>query len=155
MKKALFAVGAIVVLITVFGLFACDNNGGGGGSRGTLTVGIIGAPPETDDKVLHTGLYVRDADPLSASLLAVGDIVLGTDYSEVVMRDPITDETTVFEAGGYDLYTWIDMNDNFDTVQAPEVGIDMSYLKFPIPVTISGDHTIIVMANYFELFPGY
>jgi hypothetical protein len=150
MKKALLGVGVIVVLILVFGLLACGN---GGASSGTLTVVITGTPPGADGKGLYMGLYKRDADPSSASLLAVGDILLGTEFSEV-MKDSITGENIVFDPGHYDLYLWIDMNDNMDTVQGPEQNIDMTHISFPFPVTIDGDTTVTVTANAFELFPG-
>jgi len=151
MKNALLGVGVIVVLILVFGLLACGN---GGASSGTLTVGITGFPPGADGKMLFMGLYEGGADPFSASLLAVGEIELGIEESEV-MRDPITNENIVLDPGHYDLYLWIDMNDNMDTVQEPEKDIDMTHVSFPFPVTIDGDITVTLTANAFELFPGW
>jgi hypothetical protein len=62
---------------------------------------------------------------------------------------------TSFDPGDYDLYLWIDMNDKFDTVTAPEQGTDMSHISFPLSVTIDGDTTLNLAAVGFELFPGF
>jgi hypothetical protein len=127
----------------------CDS----GPSSGTLTVAITGVPSGADGKDLLMGLYVSGAVPASSSLIAYGGILLGTDFSGV-MQDPVTDEDIVLDGGDYDLYMWIDMNDNVDIVQEPEQGTDMSHVTFPFPVSIDGDTTVTVTSNNFEIFPG-
>ena len=147
MKKAATCVGVMVVLMLVFVLFACDFIGG---SSGTLTVEITGYPPGTRGNKLYMELYEGGAGHLFPSLLATGSILLGTEYSDV-MEDPITSEYIVLDAGDYDLYLWIDMNDNIDTIQEPEKATDMTYKSFPLRVMINGDTTVVLTANNFEL----
>jgi hypothetical protein len=142
------------VFLLVAGLIFISATCDSGPSSGTLTVGITGNPPGTDNKILHMGLFEGNADPLSASILAVGDIELSVEFSEV-MKDPVTSVNVELDGGNYDLYAWIDMNDNIDTVQEPEQGIDMSYVTFPFPVSIDGDTTVNLTSNNFEIFPGF
>jgi hypothetical protein len=99
-------------------------------------------------------LYTAGADPLSSSLLATGSILLGTEES-VVIKDPLSDEDIVLDAGDYDLYLWIDTNDNIDTMQEPEQNIDLSHVSFPFKVTIDSNTTVLITENGFELFPGW
>jgi hypothetical protein len=137
----------------VFFLLACDNTGGA--SSGTLTVSIAGAPSGADGKSLYIGMYEGGADPLTESIVGTGEILLsaGETVSDVI-EESLTNETS-FDPGDYDLYLWIDMNDNFDTVTAPEQGTDMSHISFPLSVTIDGDTTLNLASVGFELFPGF
>ena len=151
MKKAATYGGMLVVLMLVLVLITCDNTGGSGG---TLSVGITGCPPGTENCNLYLELYNSGADPLSSSLLAIGSILLGTIESDV-MEDPLSDEDIVLDAGDYDLYLWIDINDNIDTMQEPELGTDMSHVSFPFRVTIDSDTKVVITENGFELFPGW
>ena len=151
MKKAITLIGIIGVFIWGFVLTTCDNTGG---SVGTLTVEIAGCPSGAEACKLYLELYAAGADPLSSSLLATGSILLGTEES-VVIKDPLSDEDIVLDAGEYDLYLWIDMNDNIDTVQEPELGTDMAHVSCPIRITIDRDTRLVITGNSIELFYGW
>jgi hypothetical protein len=135
----------------VFVLTTCDNTSGGGG---TLTVEIAGCPSGAEDCKLYLQLYTAGADPMASSLMATGSILLGSEKSDV-MVDPFTAEDIVLDAGDYDLYLWIDVNDDYDTLQEPEFNTDLSHASFPFRVTIDSDTTVLITENGFELFPGW
>jgi len=141
----------LLAAAAIFIFASCDN----GASSGTLTVGLTGIPSGADGHMLYMGLYEGDADPMSASLLGIGGIEIGVDNSDVLV-DPITEAVVTYDPGDYDLYLWIDMNDNLNLgTEEPEQGIDMSHTSFPFDVTIDGDTTVTVIASAFELYPGF
>jgi hypothetical protein len=136
----------------------CDSSGDGDSNgtlnEGTLTVSIVGAPSGAVGKLLYMGLFESGADPITSSLLATGEILLSNEQESHVMDHSVLDEKIILDGGAYDLYLWIDMNDNFDTVKEPEQSIDMTHKIYPFGVTINGDTTVTLLAAGFELFPG-
>ena len=142
----------LLVAAVIFISASCDN----GGSSGTLTVVLSGIPAGSDGHLLLIGVYADGADPWTAPMLGMSDLDIGTETSKVV-EDPTTRDIATFDPGDYDLYMWIDMNDNLETVQEPEQDIDLVYKDFPVPVdvTINGDITVTVLSSDFELSPGF
>ena len=151
MKKKFTLTGVIVVFILVFALTMCDITDGSGG---TLTVEIAGCPPGADDCKLYLQLYAAGADPLSSPLVASGIILLGSEVSDV-MVDPDTAEDMVLVSGDYDLYIWIDTNDNNDSIQGPELNEDLAHVTFPFRIKIDGNTAVLITENGFELFSGW
>jgi hypothetical protein len=153
MKPAVYVVISIFFLVAgvIFLSATCDSSGG---ESGTLTVGLNGIPSGADGHLLLIGAFEDGVDAMIAPLLAAGSIEIGTETS-TVMQDPTTSAVITLDAGDYDLYMWIDMNDNLETVQEPEQNIDMTHTSFPFDATIDGDTIITVLSSAFELFPGF
>jgi hypothetical protein len=151
MKKAITLTGVIGAFILAFTFTTCDI---GGSSGGTLTIEIAGCPSGAEDCKLYVELYNAGSDPLSSSPLATGSILLNIEESDV-MVDPLSDEDIALNAGEYDLYLWIDVNDNIGTVQQPETGVDMSHVSCPLRITIDRDTRVVITADSFRLFYGW
>jgi hypothetical protein len=115
---------------------------------GTLTVHLagIGAPDGTRALV---GVFPAGVDPMPDPM-AVIVAVAGGDLMDGALTSTATvegEQTVWAGAGGnrYDLYIWVDMNNNADTVMYPEPGVDLQLLSFPYVVEIDGDTDV-----YFE-----
>jgi hypothetical protein len=101
------------------------------------------------------GLFDADADPLSDPLLAVVDFTVSGGGGSDTMSGNVPPYETWVGTGGnsYDVYLWVDMNGNRDTVQYPEAGEDMQLSDFPVAVEIDGDTTITFTLADFVTVP--
>lgn len=120
-----------------------------GPEDGTLTVHLSDYT-EGGGHQSYIGLFIHDSDPTDMSnFVAMGGFeIIGGEGSGHLVPSNISggqiDPPPWIGTGGemYDLYFWVDLNDNFEFVQYPEEGIDDTALIFPIVVTVNGDMNI-------------
>jgi hypothetical protein len=155
MKKVVTWFGMGIALIFVVLQVACDNTGGG---SGTLTVTMTGYPEGTEGHMIQLGLFIDGDDPFIEDNIASGDFELGFEDSTIMddaSMDDVAEIDIVLDPGDYDLYAFIDVNDNIDIEGYPEESIDMTYTTFPIDVTVDGNTTVTLLPTNFELFTGF
>jgi hypothetical protein len=112
---------------------------------GTVTVAFTEADVTEGHDVL-IGVYPAGSDPMSdpfGLLVAHGGIELVSGAGSTTLTEMGDGPQPVwYGAGGasYDVYIWVDMNENLETgVWWQEPGIDLQLSTFPVTVTISGD----------------
>jgi len=110
---------------------------------GTLTIHLTGvdAPDGTNVPigVYPAGFDPGSGDPLSALVAVAGGELEGGNLDSSA-RISGTETLWIGEGGSsYDVYVWLDMNNNLDTVMFPEPGIDYQLSTFPVTVEINGN----------------
>lgn len=125
-----------------------------GPEDGTVTVQLSDFPMGSGHQSL-IGLFYHNSDPTDMNnFVAMGGFeivdgagsdVLGPSDASGGQENP----PSWIGAGGemYDLYFWVDLNDNFDFVQYPEQGIDDTALVFPIVVTVDGNINVYLTGD--------
>jgi len=108
-----------------------------------------------DDTTVPIGVFPAGIDPSQdpmGTMAAMGgsEIIGGEMFS--TMTEPDT-PIVWFGTGGeyYDVYIWIDMNNNLDEVMFPEPDEDLQAIVFPVTVQIDGDVTLEFDYDDFEV----
>jgi len=142
--KYLLAIG---MLLLFMGIISCDlfDDGETPPTKedGTLTVGLTAADAIEGKDVLG-GLVNAGANPAIDPILAGVDFSVssGSGSATMAIMAPPYDIWVGTGGSSYDVYLWVDMNGNRDTVQYPESGVDMQLSTFPFTVVIDGDVTV-------------
>jgi len=115
---------------------------------GTLTIGVTVASGIT---ILY-GVYDAGADPLTDPLRASGEFDLFSGTGSITATDFYGDW---IGTGGnsYDVYIWMDMDGDYDTVQYAESGVDMQLKILPVTVEIDGNISLTYLGSAFETVP--
>jgi len=125
---------------------------------GTLTISLTGISAP-DGTFTPMGLFPEGADMSGDPMLLIvamgGDPGLMDGAVSSIMCVPNT-QTPWIGTGGtsYDLYVWVDMNDNLELgVYMPESEIDLQLNEFPVTVEINGDTIVEFTGSDFVLTP--
>jgi hypothetical protein len=124
--------------------------------NGTLTVSVtdVAAPEETS---VLMGVFPAGIDPGTdpmALILAMGHIVLFGGSGNDTVSVPDSEDLWIGTGGEfYDVYIWVDVNDNLDIVMYPEPGIDLQLSTFPVTVEIDGDTHLSFQGSDFVVVP--
>ena len=135
-KLSLYLVALVILLIVM----ACPDNGVTY-SDGTLTVGLVGYSTGDGHQALF-GVYAGGSDPYTDPIIAMGQFTIGDGGGSFQAEDPSNNPWTGTGGTTYDVYLWVDLNDNWETITFPESGDDSVASSFPYSVLIDGNVTI-------------
>ncbi len=108
---------------------------------GSVTVAFSNAGAVEGKRVL-VGVFPAGSDPSVVPIVAQGDFDIASGEGSQTLEVPGIAGEIWYGTGGqsYDLYLWVDMNDNLQYgAYYPEPGVDMELATFPVVVTIDGD----------------
>jgi hypothetical protein len=101
------------------------------------------------------GVYDAGADPYTDPMLAAGDfdVVSGTGSSTAAELLPPYLDWLGTGGNSYDVYLWVDIDGDSETVQSHESGVDMQLKTFPVTVEIDGNISLTYLDTALETVP--
>jgi hypothetical protein len=148
-----------VINVTPGCIGVIDVSGGGevpNEEDGTLTVSVADLFLPDDTSVL-VGVYEAGVDPYPdplALIQATGQFELYNGAGSGAVNEPDSDTVWIGTGGSfYDVYVWVDINENLDVIMYPEPGIDLQLAAFPVTVEISGDTVLSLQGSDFVVVP--
>jgi hypothetical protein len=126
------------------GQIGIDTGGAQPPENGTVTVSFTDADIANGHRVL-VGVYPAGTDPTidpMGQLVATGDFDIESGHGSQTLVEGLSGPDLWYGTGGesYDVYIWVDMNDNLEYgVYQPEPGIDLRLASSPVVVLIDGD----------------
>ncbi len=157
-EYATFKIRAMVITVINItpGCIGVIDFAGEDGDDGTLTVSVTEIPAPEDYAVL-AGVFEAGVDPFPdpmSLILAEGHILLADGAGSDILTMPGSEDPWIGTGGdSYDVYVWVDMNDNLEEVIYPEPGIDLQLATYPLTVDIDGDMTLEFTGSDFVLTP--
>jgi hypothetical protein len=134
----------------VVGTIDVQQQGGEPGPEGgTLTVHLT-EMDVPDDTTVAIGLYGHGVDPMVdplGFLACGGDPVFSGESHSALITSSGDAVWTGTQDELYDLYIWLDMNENLDEYMYAEDGIDLVYYTFPDPIVVQIDGPTHVYAQ--------
>jgi hypothetical protein len=146
---------SVLLLIGIIGCEPPDDDGTPPPKEdGTLTV-VVTEAGAIDGKDVLGCVLDGGADPYTAPMLAGVDCTVsgGSGMGMMQIFEPPYDTWVGTGGSSYDVYLWVDMNGNRETVLYPESGVDLQLSDWPSTVEIDGNTTVTLTLADFVTVP--